>query len=308
MQTLNFAKLAKRAIGLASFALAGAAVALPVTAQVETSPVEDPSAEEVLTPEATELSTPDVVVPTETIESGAETLTPETEPVDATTSTEVEKVDPSETTETTETPASETEELAPTDAETTESEELAPTDAETTESEELAPTDAETTESEELAPETTEAPTPEAPGIAAGSGTIVDVASASDTFQTLVAALTEAELTEVLAGEGPFTVFAPTDEAFEDLPEGTVDALLLPENRETLVKILSYHVVPGSITSDDLSSGDVATVEGSPVTVTVGEGMVMVNEASVIQPDIPASNGVIHAIDRVILPPDLQQQ
>jgi uncharacterized surface protein with fasciclin (FAS1) repeats len=80
----------------------------------------------------------------------------------------------------------------------------------------------------------------------------------------------------------------------------------LPENRETLVKILTYHVVPGSITSDDLSSGDVATVEGSPVTVTVGEGMVMVNEASVIEADIPASNGVIHAIDRVILPPDMQ--
>lgn len=275
MQTLNFAKIAKRAIGLASFALAGTAVALPVAAQVETSPVEAPSAEEVLTPEATELSTPDVVVPTETIESGAETLTPDAEPVDATTSTEIEKVDPAETTETTET-------------------------------EELAPTEAETTETEQLAPETTETPDSEAPGIAAGSGTIVDVASASDTFQTLVAALTEAELAEVLAGEGPFTVFAPTDEAFAALPEGTVEALLLPENRETLVKILTYHVVPGSITSDDLASGDVATVEGSPVTVTVGEGMVMVNEASVIEADIPASNGVIHAIDRVILPPDMQ--
>jgi uncharacterized surface protein with fasciclin (FAS1) repeats len=303
MQTLNFAKLVKRAVGLASFALAGTAVALPVAAQVETSPVEAPSAEEVLTPEATELSTPDVVVPTETIESGAETLTPDAEPVDATTSTEVEKVDPAETTETTE---SETEELAPTEAETTETEELAPTEAETTETEELAPTEAETTETEQLAPETTESPDSEAPGIAAGSGTIVDVASASDTFQTLVAALTEAELAEVLAGEGPFTVFAPTDEAFAALPEGTVEALLLPENRETLVKILTYHVVPGSITSDDLSSGDVATVEGSPVTVTVGEGMVMVNEASVIEADIPASNGVIHAIDRVILPPDMQ--
>jgi uncharacterized surface protein with fasciclin (FAS1) repeats len=279
MQTLNFAKLAKRAIGLASFALAGTAVALPAMAQVEGSPVESPSAEEVLTPEVTELSTPDVVVPTETIESGAETLMPDTEPVDATTSTEVETVDPAETVETTETPA---------------------------ETEELAPTEAEAPASDELSPETTEAPNSEAPGIAAGSGTIVDVASASDTFETLVAALTEAELTEVLAGEGPFTVFAPTDEAFDALPEGTVEALLLPENRETLVKLLTYHVVPGSITSDDLSSGDVATVEGSPITVTVGEGMVMVNEASVIQPDIPASNGVIHAIDRVILPPDLQ--
>jgi uncharacterized surface protein with fasciclin (FAS1) repeats len=281
MQTSNFAKLAKRSLGLASFALAGAAIALPVVAQVESAPVEDPSAEEVLTPDATELSTPDVVVPSETITPGTEEMMTPATPVDET-STEVEKVDP---TETTETPASETDEVTPTET-----------------------TETPASETDETVPETTEAPTPEAPGIAAGSGTIVDVAAASDTFETLVAALTEAELSEVLAGEGPFTVFAPTDEAFDALPEGTVEALLLPENRETLVKVLSYHVVPGSITSDDLSSGEVATVEGSPVTVMVEEGAVMVNEANVIQADIPASNGVIHAIDRVIIPPDLQQQ
>jgi uncharacterized surface protein with fasciclin (FAS1) repeats len=129
------------------------------------------------------------------------------------------------------------------------------------------------------------------------------VASASNTFKTLVAALNEAELAEVLKGQGPFTVFAPTDAAFAALPPGTVDQLLKPENRATLVKILKYHVVAGDYPSNRLTSGQVPTAEGSPVTVSVKDGKVKVNDANVIQPDIVASNGVIHAIDRVILPP-----
>ncbi|MGG6294441.1 fasciclin domain-containing protein [Leptolyngbya sp. AN02str] len=156
------------------------------------------------------------------------------------------------------------------------------------------------------APGAAEVPT--APDMAptAMEGTVVDVAEMSGSFNTLLAALTEAGLAETLRSEGPFTVFAPTDEAFAALPEGVVDQLLLPENRDLLVQVLSYHVVPGTITSDELTSGEVATVEGSSVTVAVGEGTVEVNDANVTQADIAASNGVIHAIDRVILPPGLQ--
>lgn len=140
-------------------------------------------------------------------------------------------------------------------------------------------------------------------GAAASNGTIVDIATASDSFTTLVAALTEAELTEVLSGEGPFTVFAPTDEAFAALPDGTVEELLKPENRDRLVEILTYHVVPGSYPSSSLAAGQVQTAEGESVTITTNAGKVMVNDANVIQPDISASNGVIHVIDRVMLPP-----
>jgi uncharacterized surface protein with fasciclin (FAS1) repeats len=181
------------------------------------------------------------------------------------------------------------------------------------------PLSAQTTEKPELAAPkpAVEAPSVEAPAVpaaptaplaeaTAAAGTIVDIAAASDTFKTLVAALTEAELTEVLNGEGPFTVFAPTDEAFAALPEGTVEKLLLPENRETLVKVLTYHVVPGSITSDQIEAGDVTTVEGSPATVAVTDGKVTVEGAAVVEADILASNGVIHAIDKVIMPPGLQ--
>lgn len=157
------------------------------------------------------------------------------------------------------------------------------------------------------APAEAEAPTPEATDdVAASDSTIVDIAASTGTFDTLVAALTEAELAEVLEGEGPFTVFAPTDEAFEALPEGTLEQLMLPENREILVQILTYHVLPGTVTSDQLESGEVATVEGSSVNVTVGEEAVTVNEANVVEADILASNGVIHVIDRVIIPPALQ--
>ncbi|NJL99125.1 MAG: fasciclin domain-containing protein [Synechococcaceae cyanobacterium SM2_3_2] len=131
---------------------------------------------------------------------------------------------------------------------------------------------------------------------------IVTIAIEAGQFDTLAAALEAADLVEVLQGEGPFTVFAPTDEAFEALPEGTLEELLLPENKDQLVSILTYHVVPGAVLSTDLESGEVTTVEGSDVTVEVSEGGVTVDGANVISADIEASNGVIHVIDAVILP------
>lgn len=133
-------------------------------------------------------------------------------------------------------------------------------------------------------------------------GTIVDVAVGAGNFTTLVAALTAAELVETLSGEGPFTVFAPTDEAFAALPEGVLDALLLPENKELLAQILTYHVVSGMVMAADITDGDVATVEGSNVMLDTTSG-VKVNDANVVSADVMASNGVIHAIDAVILPP-----
>lgn len=139
----------------------------------------------------------------------------------------------------------------------------------------------------------------------AAEGTIVEVASANDSFKTLVAAIKAAELAETLSGDGPFTVFAPTEEAFAALPPGTVDTLLKPENKETLIKILTYHVVPAKAVSTDLESGDVTTVAGDPVKVTVESGAVTVNNANVVQADVMGSNGVIHVIDKVLLPPDL---
>lgn len=134
--------------------------------------------------------------------------------------------------------------------------------------------------------------------------TIVEVAAGNEDFSTLVAAIEAADLVETLSGEGPFTVFAPTNEAFEALPEGVLDALLLEENQDTLVKILTYHVVPGAVFSTDIADGDVATVEGQTVTLSTTDG-VTVNEATVVTADIEASNGVIHVIDAVLLPPDV---
>ncbi len=142
-----------------------------------------------------------------------------------------------------------------------------------------------------------------APSVATTSGTIADIASASSSFQTLFKALNETELTQVLQGQGPFTVFAPTDEAFAALPAGTVDELLKPENRAALIQLLKYHVVAGAYPSSSLAAGQIPTEAGGSVTVSVNNGQVMVNDAHVIQPDITATNGVIHAIDRVMLPP-----
>jgi uncharacterized surface protein with fasciclin (FAS1) repeats len=132
--------------------------------------------------------------------------------------------------------------------------------------------------------------------------TIVDIASSNGSFKTLTAALEAAGLTEALAGQGPFTVFAPTDAAFEALPKGTVETLLKPENKAKLVKVLTYHVVPGNVLAADLKTGKIKSIEGSEIKVTVNPKGAMVNNAKVALTDVKASNGVIHAIDKVILP------
>jgi len=131
---------------------------------------------------------------------------------------------------------------------------------------------------------------------------IVDTAVDAGTFETLVAAVQAADLVDTLKGEGPFTVFAPTDEAFAALPEGTVESLLLPENKDQLVAILTYHVVAGKVMSTDLTDDmEAATVQGSTITIDLDNG-VMVEQANVVTADIETSNGVIHVIDAVILP------
>ncbi len=132
---------------------------------------------------------------------------------------------------------------------------------------------------------------------------IVDTAVSAGSFKTLAAALGAGGLVETLKGEGPFTVFAPTDEAFAKLPKGTVEELLKPENKEKLVKILTYHVVPGKVTAADVVNlSSAKTVEGSKVKIAVADGKVKVGGANVVKTDIAASNGVIHVIDSVILP------
>ena len=155
--------------------------------------------------------------------------------------------------------------------------------------------------SEATAPSEAPMASSEAP-MAAGS--IVDIASTTKDFSTLAAAVKAAGLVDTLKGTGPFTVFAPTDAAFAALPAGVLDALLLPENKDALAKILTYHVVPGEVMSGDIVDGDVATVEGQKITLSTANG-VTVNDAKVIQADVMASNGVIHAIDVVLLPPDV---
>lgn len=132
---------------------------------------------------------------------------------------------------------------------------------------------------------------------------IVDTAVSAGNFQTLAAALTAADLVDTLKGEGPFTVFAPTDEAFSKLPAGTVENLLKPENLDQLTAILTYHVVPGAVTADQVVNlTEAATVNGQSIDISVAASKVMVDGASVVATDIMASNGVIHVIDSVILP------
>jgi transforming growth factor-beta-induced protein len=132
---------------------------------------------------------------------------------------------------------------------------------------------------------------------------IVDTAVAAGQFKTLAAALKAAGLVKTLKGKGPFTVFAPTDEAFEKLPEGTVKELLKPENKGKLTAILTYHVVPGKVMAKDVVKlSSAKTVQGSEVSIKVSDGKVMVDNATVIAPDIVCSNGVVHVIDSVILP------
>ena len=140
--------------------------------------------------------------------------------------------------------------------------------------------------------------------IAGAKKDIVDTAVNAGTFETLVAAVSAADLVDTLKSEGPFTVFAPTDEAFAALPEGTVETLLKPENKDQLIAVLTYHVVPGKVMSTDLSDDmKAATVQGSEITIDLDNG-VMINDASVVSADIETSNGVIHVIDSVILPPE----
>ena len=139
-------------------------------------------------------------------------------------------------------------------------------------------------------------------GYSKNKADIVDTAVAAGDFTTLAAALEAAGLVETLKGEGPFTVFAPTDEAFAALPEGTLENLLKPENRNTLAGILTYHVLPAKVKSKDVSSGKVETVNGQSVTIEVTDSGVTVDGANVTKVDIKTSNGVIHVIDKVILP------
>ncbi len=152
----------------------------------------------------------------------------------------------------------------------------------------------------------TTVPTETKPAASATDKNLVALAESNSSFTTLTKALKAAGLTETLQGKDNFTIFAPTDEAFAKLPKDAVKDLLKPENKEVLVKLLTYHVVKGQVLSKDLKSGEVKSIEGGVINVKVDPKTgVTVNEAKVTQADIQGSNGVIHAIDQVILPPDL---
>jgi uncharacterized surface protein with fasciclin (FAS1) repeats len=149
------------------------------------------------------------------------------------------------------------------------------------------------------------APAPYVATVPVADGTIVETAVAAGNFKTLVAAVQAAELVDTLNGKGPFTVFAPTDEAFAKLPKGTLEMLLKPENKAKLAAILTYHVVPGSVKAADVVKlKNAATVQGQRVDIKVDGGKVMVDGANVVATDVACSNGVIHVIDTVILPVD----
>ncbi|MEH1807286.1 fasciclin domain-containing protein [Nostoc sp.] len=149
-------------------------------------------------------------------------------------------------------------------------------------------------------------PTPTATIATQNLAELAKSAASQGQFKTLIQAVQAAGLSEQLAAPGPYTVFAPTDAAFSALPKATLDQLLQPANKQQLVKLLSYHVIPGGITSQQLTSGEVKTVEGSPVKITVdrASNSITVNNAKVSQPDIPASNGIVHVVDQVLLPPN----
>jgi uncharacterized surface protein with fasciclin (FAS1) repeats len=141
--------------------------------------------------------------------------------------------------------------------------------------------------------------------LAQAGNTIVDVAAGNDNFSTLVTAVQAADLVDALSGEGPFTVFAPTNDAFAALPTEVLEALLMPENKDLLTDVLTYHVVPDEVTSQRLSGpSDLETLNG-PVSISSTDGELFVNDAMVIIPDVEASNGVIHAIDTVLIPDGL---
>jgi len=136
------------------------------------------------------------------------------------------------------------------------------------------------------------------------AATVVDLALGNENLTTLVAALQAAGLVETLQGAGPFTVFAPNNAAFAALPAGVLEALLLPENKDTLVKILTYHVLPGNVKAADVTDGDVPSLQGGTVKLGTMNG-VTVNDANVVSPDSTSNNGVVHIIDAVILPSDV---
>ena len=139
-------------------------------------------------------------------------------------------------------------------------------------------------------------------GMTTDQKNIVQIAQSNSDFSILTQALVAADLTKTLQDNGPFTVFAPTNAAFEKLPAGTVQELLKPENKAKLVAILTYHVVPGKILSGDLTSSKATTVNGKDIDIVVRDGKVTVNNAKVIKADIVGSNGVIHVIDTVLIP------
>lgn len=149
-------------------------------------------------------------------------------------------------------------------------------------------------------------PTPTATIATQNLAELAKSAASQGQFQTLIRAVQAAGLTEQLAKPGPYTIFAPTDAAFSALPKTTLDQLLQPANKQQLVKLLAYHVIPGGIASQQLTSGQVKTIEGSPVQITVdrASNSITVNNAKVTQPDIPASNGIVHIVDQVLLPPN----
>lgn len=169
---------------------------------------------------------------------------------------------------------------------------------------------AQTPNTTQPAPEAVQPPvtSPSAPIADADDNRVVDVVSTNSSLSTLASALDETEVEDLLDNEESFTIFAPTNEAFAALPAQTRQRLLQPENRQKLAQILSYHVVPGQLAANQLASGEVKTVEGANVNVQVDQtaNQVRVNDATVIQADIPASNGVVHIVDRVILPPNFE--
>lgn len=135
------------------------------------------------------------------------------------------------------------------------------------------------------------------------SNTVVDIAVGSPDHTTLVAAVTAADLVGTLSGDGPFTVFAPTNSAFAALPEGTVESLLEEENKDQLTAVLTYHVVAGNVKAADLSDGQVVTtLNGQELTVSIKDGVVKINDATVVAADLEGSNGVVHVLDAVLLP------
>ncbi|BAU07959.1 beta-Ig-H3/fasciclin [Fischerella major NIES-592] len=172
------------------------------------------------------------------------------------------------------------------------------------------------TPTENTSPVAEVTPTTTAPATQTPAGTtanknfaeLAQAAASQGSFKILTQATKAAGLEEQLTAQGPYTVFAPTDAAFNALPQGTLENLLKPENKQQLVQLLTYHVIPGQVTSTQLTSGDVKTVEGTPVTIDVNSTArtISVNGAKVTQADILASNGVVHIVDQVILPPNFQ--